>query len=108
MKKIKLAVFDMEGTLFKRSCSLDVLEEQRFEKYWKNLCLCHGGEESLVTKNFSSAWTLLCDLLGPDASKENQANWEKWRDGGYPGYSCLLYTSPSPRDGLLSRMPSSA
>ena len=22
--------------------------------------------------------------------------------------SCLLYTSPSPRDGLLSRMPSSA
>ena len=26
---------------------------------------------------------------------------------GYP-YTCLLYTSPSPRDGLLSRMPSSA
>ena len=25
-----------------------------------------------------------------------------------PGTSCLLYTSPSPRDGLLSRMPSSA
>ena len=23
-------------------------------------------------------------------------------------YGCLLYTSPSPRDGLLSRMPSSA
>ena len=27
------------------------------------------------------------------------------RDGLKP---CLLYTSPSPRDGLLSRMPSSA
>ena len=27
-----------------------------------------------------------------------------WR----PDISCLLYTSPSPRDGLLSRMPSSA
>ena len=25
-----------------------------------------------------------------------------------PSYYCLLYTSPSPRDGLLSRMPSSA
>ena len=25
-----------------------------------------------------------------------------------PNYICLLYTSPSPRDGLLSRMPSSA
>ena len=24
------------------------------------------------------------------------------------GPTCLLYTSPSPRDGLLSRMPSSA
>ena len=31
---------------------------------------------------------------------------------GYPQwgwmYSCLLYTSPSPRDGLLSRLPSYA
>ena len=25
-----------------------------------------------------------------------------------PLTACLLYTSPSPRDGLLSRMPSSA
>ena len=25
-----------------------------------------------------------------------------------PGYLCLLYTSPSPRDATLSRMPSSA
>ena len=28
-------------------------------------------------------------------------------NGGWPT-TCLLYTSPSPRDGLLSRMPSSA
>ena len=27
---------------------------------------------------------------------------------GLRGKTCLLYTSPSPRDGLLSRMPSSA
>ena len=27
---------------------------------------------------------------------------------GAESISCLLYTSPSPRDGLLSRMPSSA
>ena len=25
-----------------------------------------------------------------------------------PGYVCLLYTSPSPRDRYISRMPSSA
>ena len=28
--------------------------------------------------------------------------------GIMPYITCLLYTSPSPRDGLLSRMPSSA
>ena len=31
---------------------------------------------------------------------------QKQEDGQYR--PCLLYTSPSPRDGLLSRMPSSA
>src|SRR5665647_491456 len=30
------------------------------------------------------------------------------KEGSNIYYSCLLYTSPSPRDGLLSRMPSSA
>ena len=30
------------------------------------------------------------------------------KTGASVGLSCLLYTSPSPRDGLLSRMPSSA
>ena len=43
---------------------------------------------------------------------------DKWRvyidpsmaygDEGRPGIPCLLYTSPSPRDATLSRMPSSA
>ena len=31
-----------------------------------------------------------------------------WLKNEAPNWSCLLYTSPSPRDGLLSRMPSSA
>ena len=36
---------------------------------------------------------------------------KRWRLSAHKGvkaYCCLLYTSPSPRDGLLSRMPSSA
>ena len=33
---------------------------------------------------------------------------QKIGEGGDPNKICLLYTSPSPRDGLLSRMPSSA
>ena len=36
-----------------------------------------------------------------DCSSSKDINLEKIT-------SCLLYTSPSPRDGLLSRMPSSA
>ena len=33
---------------------------------------------------------------------------EKYDGKSRPSNDCLLYTSPSPRDGLLSRMPSSA
>ena len=44
--------------------------------------------------------------VSPDDSNEqvtrNKASYD------YLFYNCLLYTSPSPRDGLLSRMPSSA
>ena len=41
------------------------------------------------------------------------ATLERWRQEVFAGavrrrIHCLLYTSPSPRDGLLSRMPSSA
>ena len=32
----------------------------------------------------------------------------RWRDNAFMDYVCLLYTSPSPRDATLSRMPSSA
>ena len=40
---------------------------------------------------------------------QNMSNnaWVDW-EGGEMAYSCLLYTSPSPRDATLSRMPSSA
>ena len=36
---------------------------------------------------------------------QNTSFGNKWF---YAFITCLLYTSPSPRDGLLSRMPSSA
>ena len=37
-----------------------------------------------------------------------QIEGELLKRGFFTEYTCLLYTSPSPRDGLLSRMPSSA
>ena len=41
------------------------------------------------------------NLLWPEIKEMIHAH------GGH-NYSCLLYTSPSPRDGATSRMPSSA
>ena len=58
------------------------------EKSWKVFFL--GGTEQSVAA----------------AAEKTLAKHPKLRLVG--AYSCLLYTSPSPRDGLLSRMPSSA
>ena len=47
----------------------------------------------------------------PDLDHIVQLPWEPkvaWMPADNHFQGCLLYTSPSPRDGLLSRMPSSA
>ena len=43
-----------------------------------------------------------------DVSALNELGQDGWEMVAATLKSCLLYTSPSPRDGLLSRMPSSA
>ena len=40
--------------------------------------------------------------------KKNQLTLKQGLNQNRLAITCLLYTSPSPRDGLLSRMPSSA
>ena len=40
---------------------------------------------------------------GPAVSPPNDEEFKNWQF-----YICLLYTSPSPRDDVISRMPSSA
>ena len=40
--------------------------------------------------------------------EQNKGTTDIWSVPAGGGKACLLYTSPSPRDGLLSRMPSSA
>ena len=65
-----------------------------------------------VLDNFSGHWTGLENLDSPSLSYDNRNISIVISEGGdredYFIYTCLLYTSPSPRDGLLSRMPSSA
>ena len=60
------------------------------------------------TKLFESSTKYESGSGWPSFFESVQGVFEEKRDMhiGYP--SCLLYTSPSPRDGLLSRMPSSA
>ena len=71
----------------------------------------HDGEEWLVA--FASQnQNYLYDLSnGRRIAIPDRSDAVATPDGRYmtvPSYYCLLYTSPSPRDGLLSRMPSSA
>ena len=46
------------------------------------------------------------NMYGNEASKQGDSKTNVVK--GATALPCLLYTSPSPRDGLLSRMPSSA
>ena len=48
----------------------------------------------------------ICSLLIPGVRSSLCLVPQRTESRSY--YTCLLYTSPSPRDGLLSRMPSSA
>ena len=77
---------------------------------------CNGRlNESGKILNFLNADTTIFYNLRGIATKEEISKKEtllKWNfaDGKHKLLyrTCLLYTSPSPRDGLLSRMPSSA
>ena len=78
-------------------------------------------DESIATveaengeKGSPASATLASTAAAPPAScgtYERTAQEDTYRcaaNGLYLYKRCLLYTSPSPRDGLLSRMPSSA
>ena len=56
-----------------------------------------GWVDNVLVVNPSTPATNLKEFIALAKSKPGQLT-----------YACLLYTSPSPRDGLLSRMPSSA
>ena len=60
----------------------------------------------MVPTSSTSITMLLGDCMATTVMYKRKFSKEKFRIF-HPG-GCLLYTSPSPRDGLLSRMPSSA
>ena len=66
----------------------------------KNDCRDLGAHFNVAGKR--NGKTLTDRLVKAAGSADRIAMWKA------PYETCLLYTSPSPRDGLLSRMPSSA
>ena len=56
------------------------------------------------------AASLALNAIAKDVKEAEREEMKRVFDNPVPFTlnSCLLYTSPSPRDGLLSRMPSSA
>ena len=60
------------------------------------------NQVSVSTSNYASIDTTSQDKINLKTSEIGLVA------GRVEVYNCLLYTSPSPRDGLLSRMPSSA
>ena len=71
---------------------------------FKDVSLNFGGVKALNNVSFDIKEGSLHAIIGPNgAGKTSIFNCIS---GIYK--PCLLYTSPSPRDGLLSRMPSSA
>ena len=61
-----------------------------------------GWIEKIIKKNMPTEESL------KDISKQMLAHNLGMKEDELKVITCLLYTSPSPRDGLLSRMPSSA
>ena len=65
------------------------------------------GSYSAATESWDgSAWTEVSDIA--TARGYSGAGGSGYASSAAIIFGCLLYTSPSPRDGLLSRMPSSA
>ena len=90
--KLKMADFHIESRSYTLPYATDEFDTlfaaaMRITRYPSEL-----GAIRLVGVSFSGLEEALQDVLFPELDQE----------------ICLLYTSPSPRDGLLSRMPSSA
>ena len=97
---------------YKENSKIDS-SQQRRRLYWTNIKFTRSEDKGIV----------LNDILEDDAMSDRDKSFcldaNYFKGGNLKSYfekhrrqlvfsNCLLYTSPSPRDGLLSRMPSSA
>ena len=108
--------------------SENILEINNLSKYFGGLAAVsdcslnvkRGTITGIIGPNGSGKTTLFNLIAGNLKSSRGSVTFDQENITDVPSYElfskgllrtfqiCLLYTSPSPRDGLLSRMPSSA
>src|SRR5665647_1453037 len=107
-----LSGIDLCGQIRNFSSAPIIFVSCKSDEMDKVLGLSIGGDD-YITKPFSPAELVarvkahlrrknLSEVSGKPHESSQQVSY------GVLSIDCLLYTSPSPRDGLLSRMPSSA
>ena len=88
----------------------EAIADMGVERY--NMFMAEGGRVGYQTGGISSANTLAENIArnraAQSAFQQSIAPAQQKTRQTIASRVCLLYTSPSPRDGLLSRMPSSA
>ena len=70
-----------------------------------------GVNKAIIVGNLGNDPEIRYSANGNAIASISVATSDRWKDkntGEQQERTCLLYTSPSPRDATLSRMPSSA
>ena len=91
-----------------RAASPALLKRVQAVKAYQQRRFSHTYADLLATPRYGGAARFfLQELYGPGDFSSRDAQFARVVPALVRLF-CLLYTSPSPRDGLLSRMPSSA
>ena len=103
----------IEGSFITKATSWSILEDSHGHMWFSTNGFGAYRYDGQTVTQFSKKEGLVDNAVDVMLESGDGHMWFGTRWGGaseYDGksYTCLLYTSPSPRDGLLSRMPSSA
>ena len=88
-----------------RPISILPIVSKVLERHAKEIIDNHLAESSPISNN---QWGFMHHRSSTSALISVIHDWLSALDSGHEVCVCLLYTSPSPRDATLSRMPSSA